>query len=34
MAINPTTSEAPAAAGNDRGKSRGERRERRDDREK
>ena len=34
MAINPTTSEAPAAAGNDRGKGRGERRERRDDREK
>ena len=34
MALDPTTSEAPAAAGNDRGKGRGERRERRDDREK
>ena len=36
MAVNPTT-DAPAAAGNERGnsgKGRGERRERRDDREK
>jgi len=32
MSTNPTT--APAAAGNERGKGRPERRERRDDREK